>query len=122
MSSRKELQLRDWDDLPVHSLVLNCKLYFRIACLMMFDMAMAVEKVGLGILRPGTCIRILPEGTDLAEALGDDDFWYGVYLATAANEDGSIYVKIAWFYTQDHALSALGEHRTLHRKLMRQCV
>lgn len=70
-----------------------------------------MTEYGLGILHPGCCIAILADGVDPKAPRDDDDLWYGVYLETGADEDRRLYMKIAWFYNQDHAMEKFGARK-----------
>lgn len=68
---------------------------------------MLVRGKGLPVLRPGQCISVLPKDAPPPHLRTWEDLWFAVYLRARSTRQGCVYLKVAWFYNKEQALTEL---------------
>lgn len=56
------------------------------------------------MLKPGQCIAVRPRHAPDRPPRRWHDLWFAVFLNARATEGGTVYLKVAWFYTENQAL------------------
>lgn len=93
---------KKWDRLHTHADCLDCTSRYLALQIQLTPSDWIVTKRGLGVLSPGCCVAILPEGVAPDASVNLDELWFGVYLEGGVDDKRKTFIKIAWFYTQDH--------------------